>query len=33
VAGQFGYAAVYLLGAVSALLGVALVSTARRCEN
>jgi MFS family permease len=33
VAGQFGYAAVYLLGAASALLGVVLVSTARRREN
>ena len=29
VAGQFGYAAVYLLGAASALLGAALISTAR----
>lgn len=33
VAGQFGYAAVYLLGAASALLGVALISTARRQES
>jgi MFS family permease len=33
VAGQFGYAAVYLLGAASALLGVALISTARRQET
>ena len=30
IAGQFGYAAVYLFGAASALLGAALVVTARR---
>lgn len=29
VAGQFGYAAVYLLGAASALLGAALVTASR----
>jgi fucose permease len=29
VAGLFGYAAVYLLGAASAVLGAALVATAR----
>jgi MFS family permease len=32
IAGQFGYAAVYLLGAACALLGAALVATARRPE-
>jgi hypothetical protein len=29
IAGQFGYAAVYLFGVVCALLGAALVATAR----
>jgi hypothetical protein len=33
VAGLFGYAAVYLLGAASALLGAALVITARTAES
>jgi MFS family permease len=33
IAGQFGYAAVYLFGAVSALLGAALVLTARRLPS
>jgi len=32
VAGQFGYAAVYLLGAACALLGAGLIATARRAE-
>jgi MFS family permease len=33
IAGQFGYAAVYLFGAASALLGAALVLTARRVPS
>ena len=33
IAGLFGYAAVYLLGAASAVLGIALVVTARTSES
>ena len=33
IAGQFGYAAVYLFGAASALLGGALVATARNPKS
>jgi predicted MFS family arabinose efflux permease len=33
IAGQFGYAAVYLFGAASAVLGAALVVTARRYQS
>ena len=32
IAGQFGYAAVYLFGAFCALIGVALVATTRRAQ-
>jgi len=33
IAGQFGYAAVYALGAISALLGAGLVVSARSVET